>query len=305
MDRLGVMEVFVLAVETGSFSAVGRRLGLGQPTVSKLIAQLEERLGSRLLLRSTRGLAPTEAGEAYYRRAREILAQVNEADAMVQQCRAGLSGRLRVSAPVTFARLHIIPYLSDFLGDHPGLDLEILLDDGNVDLISAGIDVALRLGEQADSALVARRLSRCEMRVLGTPAYFAARGMPASPQGLQEHDLVLYSPKPGMGQQWLFCRGDERIAVRGRGRLTLSAAEGMRAAVLAGLGLGIASEWMFAPELARGEVVVALPGWQLPTLELWTLLPAGRELSAKGRAFLTFVAGLPIVGQGPEHAGVE
>ncbi|QSE73858.1 LysR family transcriptional regulator, partial [Aeromonas media] len=109
MDRLGVMEVFVLAVETGSFSAVGRRLGLGQPTVSKLIAQLEERLGSRLLLRSTRGLAPTEAGEAYYRRAREILAQVNEADAMVQQCRAGLSGRLRVSAPVTFARLHIIP----------------------------------------------------------------------------------------------------------------------------------------------------------------------------------------------------
>lgn len=216
MDRLGMMEVFVLAVETGSFSAVGRRLGLGQPTVSRLIAQLEERLGSRLLLRSTRGLAPTEAGEAYYRRAREILAQVNEADAMVQQCRAGLSGRLRVSAPVTFARLHIISHLSDFLRDHPGLDLEILLDDGNVDLISAGIDVALRLGEQADSALVARRLSRCEMRVLGTPAYFAARGMPASPQGLQDHDLVLYSPKPGMGQQWLFCRGDERIAVRGR-----------------------------------------------------------------------------------------
>ena len=152
---------------------------------------------------------------------------------------------------------------------------------------------------------MARRLSRCEMRVLGTPAYFAAKGMPASPQGLQDHDLVLYSPKPGMGQQWLFCRGDERIAVRGRGRLTLSAAEGMRAAVLAGLGLGIASEWMFAPELARGEVVVALPGWQLPALELWTLLPAGRELSAKARAFLTFVAGLPSVGQGSEHAGVE
>ena len=139
MDRLGVMEVFVLAVETGSFSAVARRLGMGQPTVSRLIAQLEAHLGSRLLLRSTRGLAPTEAGEAYYLRAREILAQVNEADAMVQQCRAGLSGRLRVSAPVTFARLHIIPHLAGFLAAHPGLDLEILLDDGNVDLISAGM----------------------------------------------------------------------------------------------------------------------------------------------------------------------
>ncbi len=204
MDRLGVMEVFVLAVETGSFSAVGRRLGLGQPTVSKLIAQLEERLGSRLLLRSTRGLAPTEAGEAYYRRAREILAQVNEADAMVQQCRAGLSGRLRVSAPVTFARLHIIPYLSDFLRDHPGLELEILLDDGNVDLISAGIDVALRLGEQADSALVARRLSRCEMRVLGTPAYFAARGMPASPRGCRITIWCSTAPSPAWGSSGCF-----------------------------------------------------------------------------------------------------
>jgi len=150
---------------------------------------------------------------------------------------------------------------------------------------------------------VARRLARCKMRVLGTPAYFAARGMPDSPQGLQAHELVRYSPKPGMGQQWRFCRGEEEVTVSGRGRLTVSAAEGMRAAVLAGLGLGIASEWMFAPELARGEVVVALPGWQLPPLELWTLLPAGRTLSAKAHAFLSFVAGLP--GMGPDHAAVE
>lgn len=291
MDRLGMMEVFVLAVETGSFSAVARRLGLGQPTVSRLIAQLEEHLGSRLLLRSTRGLMPTEAGEAYYQKAREILLQVNEAEAMVQQCRAGLSGRLRVSAPVTFARLHIIPRLAGFLADHPGLELEILLDDGNIDLIPAGIDVALRLGAQADSALVARRLSRCGMRVLATPAYLATRGAPASPGDLQDHELVIYSPKPGMGQQWRFHRGEEEVTVSGRGRLTVSAAEGMRAAVLAGLGLGIASEWMFAPELASGEVVAVLPAWQLPTLDLWALLPAGRELSAKAGAFLSFMAG--------------
>ncbi|MFQ2520820.1 LysR family transcriptional regulator [Aeromonas caviae] len=299
MDRLGVMEVFVLAVETGSFSAVARRLGLGQPTVSRLIAQLETHLGSRLLLRSTRGLAPTEAGEAYYLRAREILAQVNEADAMVQQCRAGLSGRLRVSAPVTFARQNIIPHLAGFLAAHPGLDLEILMNDGNVDLIAAGIDVALRLGKQADSSLVARRLSRCEMRVLATPAYLAAKGSPASPQALQQHDLVLYSPRPGMRQQWRFRRDSQELVVSGRGRLTVSAAEGMRAAVLAGLGLGIASEWMFAQELARGEVVVVLPQWQLPEQELWTLLPAGRQPGAKASAFLAFVAGLPGLGHAP------
>lgn len=304
MDRLGAMEVFVLAVETGSFSAVARRLSLGQPAVSKQIAQLEAQLGSRLLLRSTRGLTPTEAGEAYYQRARQILDDIREADAMVAQCRGELSGRLRVSAPVTFARLHIIPQLPAFMDAHPGLDIEILLDDGNVDLISAGIDVALRLGEQADSMLVARRLSHCARRVLGTPTYLAARGMPTSPQDLQDHDLVIYSPKPGLGQQWLFCRGEEQIPLTGRGRLTVSAAEGMRAAVLAGMGLAVSSEWMFAPELASGEVVPILTDWQLPRLELWALFPAGRQLSAKSRAFVAFVASLPDL-QLPTHSRLE
>lgn len=223
---------------------------------------------------------------------------------MVAQCRGELSGRLRVSAPVTFARLHIIPQLPAFMDAHPGLDIEILLDDGNVDLISAGIDVALRLGEQVDSALVARRLSHCARRVLGTPAYLAARGMPTSPQELQHHDLVIYSPKPGLGQQWLFCRGEEQIALAGRGRLTVSAAEGMRAAVLAGMGLAVSSEWMFAPELARGEVVPILTDWQLPPLELWALFPAGRQLSAKSRAFVAFVASLPEL-QLPTHSRLE
>lgn len=218
---------------------------------------------------------------------------------MVQQCRAGLSGRLRVSAPVTFARLHIIPHLAGFLAAHPGLDLEILLDDGNVDLISAGIEVALRIGKQADSSLVARCLARSDMRVLATPAYLAAKGEPETPQALQQHDLVLYSPRPGVGQQWRFRRGVEEKVVSGEGRLTVSAAEGMRAAVLAGLGLGIASEWMFAPELARGEVVAVLPEWQLPMQELWTLLPAGRQPGAKASAFLAFVTGLPGVGHTP------
>lgn len=305
MDRLGTMEAFVLAVETGSFSAVARRLGLGQPAVSKLIAELEVRLGSRLLLRSTRGLTPTEAGEAYYQRARQILVEVDEAEAMVQLCRGGLSGRLRVSAPVTFARLHIIPHLSSFLAAHPGLNLELLLDDGNVDLIPAGIDVALRLGEQADSALIARRLGHCARRVLGSPAYLATRGKPQSPRDLQEHELVIYSPRPGLGLQWSFQRGEERVEVSGRGRLTVSAAEGMRAAVLGGLGLGIASEWMFAPELASGEVVALLPQWQLPRLELWALLPAGREPGARSRAFLAFMAGLPGLGSVPIHSTEE
>lgn len=304
VDRLGAMEVLVLAVETGSFSAVARRLGLGQPAVSKLIAQLETRLGSRLLLRSTRGLTPTEAGEAYYRRAKRILAEVEEADTMVGLQQGGLSGRLRISAPVTFARLHLIPQLPAFLEMYPGLDIEILMDDDNLDLIAAGIDVALRLGPQPDSTLVARRLARCARVVVGTPAYLAIRGWPQSPRDLQAQGLVIYSPVPGQGQAWSFERGDERIEIHCRGRLMVSAAEGMRAAVLAGIGLGISSEWMFAPELASGAVVAVLPEWQLPTLDLWALLPGGRGLSARASAWLAFVGSLPALQPRQGHSPV-
>ncbi|MGY3856876.1 LysR family transcriptional regulator [Aeromonas veronii] len=305
MDRLGAMEVFVLAVETGSFSAVARRLGLGQPAVSKQIAQLEARLGSPLLLRSTRGLTPTEAGEAYYLNAKRILVEVEEAEAQVGQCRTGLTGRLRISAPVTFARLHLIPHLPAFMAAHPELELEILLDDDNLDLIAAGIDVALRLGPQPDSALVARHLAHCARVVVGTPACLAAAGRPQSPGDLQGQALVIYSPRPGLGHSWSFSRGDERVDIAARGRIMVSAAEGMRAAVLAGIGLGISSEWMFAPELASGEVVRLLPEWQLPRLDLWALLPAGRGPSAKASAWLAFVSGLPGLQAARTHSPAE
>ncbi|ELI6431187.1 LysR family transcriptional regulator [Aeromonas salmonicida subsp. salmonicida] len=301
MDRLGAMEAFVLAVETGSFSAVARRLKLGQPAISKLIAQLEAQLGSRLLLRSTRGLTPTEAGEAYYLRARQILDDIREADATVAQCRSNLSGRLRVSAPVTFARLHIIPHLHELLSAHPNLEIDVLLDDSNVDLIAAGIDVALRLGEQVDSGVVSRKLGHCAMRVVGAPAWFATHGTPSSPGELQGCPLVVYSPKPGMGQQWHFIQGEDQVTLTVQGRLTVSAAEGMRAAVLAEVGLGITSECMFAPELASGEVMAILADWQLPRLDLWALFPSGRQISAKSQAFLAFVTALPVLQMPSTH----
>ena len=207
MDRLAAMETFVHVVESGSFSAAARRLNLGQPAVSKSIAQLEAYLQVRLLLRSTRGLSPTEAGLAFFERAKRTLEEASEAENAARGSASQLRGTLRICAAVTFARLHIIPHLAGFLAAHPGLDLEILLDDGNVDLISAGIEVALRIGKQADSSLVARCLARSDVRVLATPAYLAAKGEPETPQALQQHDLVLYSPRPGVGQQWRFRQG--------------------------------------------------------------------------------------------------
>ncbi|HYG12573.1 MAG TPA: LysR family transcriptional regulator, partial [Methylophilaceae bacterium] len=146
MDRLAAMETYISVVEAGSFSGAARRLNLGQPAVSKSIAQLEEHLGTRLLLRSTRGLTPTDVGQRFYEHAKHVVDEANEAEQAVRDSSSSLSGRLRVSAAVTFARLHIVPALKGFLDQHPQLEIDITLDDRNIDLLEEGIDIALRMG---------------------------------------------------------------------------------------------------------------------------------------------------------------
>ena len=176
MDRMAAMETFVRVVDAGSFSGAAKQLRLGQPAVSKTIAQLEERLGVRLLLRSTHGLKPTEAGRNFYQRARRAIEEADEAELAARGAAASLSGRLRICAPVTFARLHVMPRLALFLAEHPALEVDVLLSDANKDLIGEGIDVALRLGQLADSSFTARRIGQSRRRVIGSPAYFEAMG---------------------------------------------------------------------------------------------------------------------------------
>jgi DNA-binding transcriptional LysR family regulator len=285
MDRLREMEMFVRVIDSGSFSAAARDLDMGQPAVSKTIASLEERLGVRLLTRSTRKLSPTEAGTAFYERAIRAIGEANEAEAAAQGAGAGLEGRLRVSAPVTFSRLHLVPKLGSFLDAHPKVQLELLMDDRVVDLVAENIDVALRMGVLTDSALKARKLAQAERLVLASPSYLARRGVPSTPADLLEHDSIIYGQSSG-GQEWLFRRGTSETSVYFRTRLKLSAAEGVREAVLAGQGFAIASRWMFAPELKSGEVVSILEEWTLPAIDLWVIYPSGRLTSAKARTFI-------------------
>jgi DNA-binding transcriptional LysR family regulator len=287
MDRLQAMAAFVRVVETGSFSGAARQLGIGQPAVSKTIAQLEERLQVRLLIRSTHALAPTDAGLRFYERARHAIQEVDEAELEARGAGAGLSGRLRVSAATTFARLMIVPRLPEFLARHPSLDIDVVLDDRVIDLVSEGIDVALRLGTLADSTAVARKIANSGRSVVATPAYLGRAGAPKMPADLAHHHAVVYSQ---LGDTWVFRQGDAEVSVAVRGRLRVSAAEGIRAAVLADMGLAVASDWMFAPELASGAVRRVLPEWTLPTIDLWAVFPTGRLASAKARAFADFVA---------------
>ena len=285
MDRLREMEMFVRVVEAGSFSAAARDLNMGQPAVSKTIAGLEDRLGVRLLTRSTRKLSPTEAGTAFYERAVRAIGEADEAEAAAQGAGAGLEGRLRVSAPVTFSRLHLVPKLGSFLDAHPKVQLDLLMDDRAVDLVAENIDVALRMGVLTDSALRARKLGQAARLVIASPSYLARRGVPRTPADLLEHDGIIYGQSSG-GQEWLFRRGTSETSVYLRTRLKLSAAEGVREAVLAGQGFAIASRWMFTPELKSGEVVSILDEWTLPPIDLWVIYPSGRLTSAKARTFI-------------------
>lgn len=288
MNRLAAMEAFVRVVDTGSFSGAARQLRVGQPAISKTIAQLEERLGVRLLLRSTHGLSPTEAGRSFYEVAKQAIEKADEAELAARGADGTLTGRLRVCAPVTFARLHVVPRLPCFLAEHPALDLDLVLDDGNIDLIEAGIDVALRTGELVGASLTARRIGQCRRRVIGTPAYFKAMGAPQVPADLVVHQAVVYERRGG-GSLWTFNKDGTETSVTVDGRLRVTAAEGVREGVLAGLGLAVASDWMFAPELKSGAVRAVLADWSLPPLDLWAAFPMGRRASAKARAFADFI----------------
>ena len=288
MDRLATMEAFVLVVDTGSFSVAARRLNVGQPAVSKMVAQLEDRLGVKLLARTTRGLTATEAGLNFYERARRSIEEADQAELSARTAGSSLTGRLRICAAVTFARIHIIPRLPEFLARHPELEMEVVLDDRNIDLVQEGIDVALRMGRLVDSTLTARRIASSPHAVLATPSYFARSSEPATPSDLAGHEAVIYD-QPGGGSTWPFLRDGAQMAITLKGRLRVTAAEGLRAAVLANAGLAIVSEWMFAPEIANGTVKVVLKDWQLPRIDLWAVFPTGRTATAKARAFAEFV----------------
>jgi DNA-binding transcriptional LysR family regulator len=287
MDRLAAMQTFVKVIETGSFSAAARQLRVGQPAVSKTVAQLEQRLGAPLLLRSSRSFSATEAGQLFYEHAKLAIASAEEAELAARGAGAGLTGRLRVSAAVTFSRLKIVPKLGRFLAQHPKLEIELVLDDRHVDLVGEGIDVALRMGTLADSALSARKIAESRRRVVGTPAYFARAGLPQTPAELTAHEAVIYAPSGGGA--WTFIRDGIEQSVMLAGRIRTTAAEAVREAVLADLGLAVASDAMLGAELTTGAVREVLSDWTLPSFDVWAVFPTGRRASAKARAFAAFV----------------
>jgi DNA-binding transcriptional LysR family regulator len=288
MDRLAALEIFVGVVDTGSFSAVARRQGIGQPAVSKAVVQLEQWLGVSLLMRSTRSVVPTEAGRIFYERAKRMIEEAEEAVLAAQGSANGLSGKLRVSTSICFGRLHVIPRLSAFLAENPDLDLELVLDDRLVDLVNEGVDVALRTGAMPNSNMTARRIAEGRSMVVATPAYLQRHGTPLSPGELSSHQAIILT-RGGGRDSFVFHKDHTEAQVTLQGRLKVTQAEGLREAVTCDLGLAVTSEWLFSPELKSGEVVPILQDWSLPPTRLSAVYPTGRLASTKARAFVAFV----------------
>jgi DNA-binding transcriptional LysR family regulator len=288
-DRLSGLAVFAQVVDSGGFSAAARTLGLTPSAVSKQIGLLEDRLGARLLHRTTRRVALTEVGAAFYERARGVLTALDEAERSVTDLNAVPRGTLRLSIPVHFGQFHIAPILPGFMAQYPEVTLDLDMSDRYVDLIGESIDVAVRIGGLQDSSLIVRRLAPNRRIVCASPAYLAAHGTPAAPADLAEHNCLTFH-QHGPAVEWRFGEGERRQTVRVSGTLQANNIEALRAAAVAGVGIIRMSAYVLAGELAEGRLVPVLADFEARDAEVYALYPAARHLSPKVRAFVDYLA---------------
>jgi DNA-binding transcriptional LysR family regulator len=284
MDRFLLMQTFTRVVETGSFSAVARELGTGQPNVSRHIASLERYLGARLLHRSTRKLTLTPEGERYYAEATRVLDAMTEAESTVRGEDAP-RGLLRVACPTLLGRSHVLPQVKPLLRRFPQMQMDLQIGDGYVDLVEEGIDLAIRIGTLKDSALRARRVGAAERVCVASKEYLSAHGEPALPQDLPHHDCVVYSLATA-GNLWSF--RDVEVAVRGRFRVNTP--DGIRSAVLDGMGIAYSPAWLFEDAIRDGRVKSLLAEHRGPLVPIHIVHAANRLLPSRARAFMDFIA---------------
>ncbi|HEX9589228.1 MAG TPA: LysR family transcriptional regulator [Bradyrhizobium sp.] len=286
-DGLQELRVFVRAAESGSFSRAARELGLSQPSVSRIIGELEARLGVTLLLRTTRRITVTDAGALFLDRAREILAEIEDAEDAARGIDS-LRGIIRLALPVIYGTREIIPRLPKFLAAHPLLQVEMAVADARQDLVAEGADVAIRLGELNDSGFGARKLETLEIMLVASPLYLKARGTPKKPADLASHDCI-FGPGNFGRDSWSFTRNGTETSVDVRGRIHTNSGPGVFASAMAGLGIAMASTVMLAAEVKAGALVPLLRGYKLEPVDVHAVFPGGPRPSTKVRALVDFL----------------
>jgi len=297
MDRLDTLRLFVSIVDTGSLAAAARRHNQTPPAVTRALAALEERLGVRLVERTTRRSRATEAGQKLAEQSRRLLADYDDAMAEAGGSAAAPRGRLRIGAPLVFGKLHVAPVVAAFLDAQKLVAVDLLLADRNVDLIDDAIDVAVRIGPLEDAALVARRVGSLRRIVAASPAYLAAHGTPERPEDLAAHETIQFSA-PTVTSEWRFQSPDGTpLSVRVQPRFTVNAAEAAVEAAIAGRGVVTALSYQAATAIADGRLLRLLREFERPAMPVSLVFASARLLPARVRAFLDFA--VPLLGALP------
>lgn len=284
-DLLDVL-AFVRVAETGSFARAALRMGMSKSGLSRRVARLEEELGAKLLTRTAAGAQRTVIGEAYYLRAANILAELEAAREAVAEAVTQLAGPIRLTAPLSFGTIHLAPALADFAAAHPKVELDAMFDDQPVDLVGGGYDLAVRIGNLADSSLVARRIAPVRRVLLASPGYLAAHGTPAHPRDIAARDVLVYANS----DRWRFRVGERWEHVRGQPKFRANNGEMLRAAAAAGLGLVILPSFIASPAIEDGSLSVVLADFPMEEAGLYALMPPGRAATARVRALVDHLA---------------
>ena len=289
MDRVTGIALFIRVVETGSFSKAAGETGITQPTATKAVAAMEQRLGARLLHRSTRGVTLTEVGALYYEKCKLIAREIEEADNLATLLQSKVGGHLRISTSVAFGRRVVVPLVLRYMQQHPDITLDLTFDDRYVNLVEQGVDLAIRMGPMADSTLGARYLGTNPWLMVAAPPYLAARGTPASAADLAAHDCVVYSSVQGDDRWSLRTPAGQKLSVPVRGPLRSNNLSAVLAAARAGMGLAVLPWYVARKSLADGAVVPVLADHGLPEQEVHAVFPSPKLVPLKVTSFSTFL----------------
>src|SRR5579871_3438471 len=288
MDRLDAMQAFVAVADLQGFAPAARKLKLSPSAITRLVAALEERLGARLLQRTTRSVTLTDAGTRYLDRARRILADVEEAERAAESERTRPSGRLIVSAPLGFGRLHVSPVMTAYLKRYPDVAGELRLEDRMISLVEDGVDLAVRIGELADSSVVARHVGEMRRIVVASPAYLKARGEPKTLAALASHDTIQFGSTTALAD-WRFIDDGAEVRIGYTPRFSTNSSDAALQYAEAGGGLTRLMAYQAASSLKAGKVKIVLEKFEPPALPIHIVYPTSRLLSAKVRAFIDLV----------------
>ena len=287
MDQFSAIPVFVAVVEKGTFSAAAQSLGVSKSAVSKRINQLENHLGVRLLHRTTRKLSLTEAGARYYEHAAKALRAASKAEDAVTELQGEPQGKLKISSPMSFGRLHVAPLIPRFLQRYPKLQIDLVMDDKNIDLVAVGVDVAIRAGDMPNSTLIARKLAPLRQVLCACPSYIERYGMPVTPSELCNHNCILFSYS-GDANEWALNKDGQSEVVMVSGSYRVNNSEAILEALLDGIGIGRLPTFVAGPDLKAGNLVRVLDSYHLPNHTFYAVFPEREYMPAKVRAFLDF-----------------